>query len=74
MFGFVEKYNMLNCESLAGNCVRYMHGMFGLAEKLNTQNFICSTENVYIIYVRNVWSCREIECPELPKFNEKLYT
>ena len=45
MFGFVEKYNTLNCESLAGNCVRYMHGMFGLAEKLNTQNFICSTEN-----------------------------
>ena len=25
---------------------------------------------MYIIYVRNVWSCRDIECPELPNFNK----
>ena len=29
---------------------------------------------VYIIYVRNVWICRKIECPELQKLNWKLCT
>ena len=45
MSGFTEKLNMMNCESLTRNCVHYMHEMFGLVEKLNTQNFIYSTEN-----------------------------
>jgi len=29
---------------------------------------------VYIINVQNVWICREIEIPDLCKFNGKLYT
>ena len=27
---------------------------------------------VYVIYVRNVWISKKIECPELGKFNGKL--
>ena len=45
MSRFAKNLNMLNCESLTRNCVHYMHEMFGLVEKLNTENFIYSTEN-----------------------------
>ena len=29
---------------------------------------------MYSLYVRNVWICREIEKPELSKFNKKFCT
>ena len=32
MPGFAEKLNIQNCKNSTGNCVYYMHGMFGLAE------------------------------------------
>ena len=51
-----------------------MYGMSGFVEKLKIQNFVNSARIVYIIYVRNVKICREIEIPELRKFNEKLCT
>ena len=33
------------CESLTENCVHYMYGRFGFAEKLNIQNFVNSVRN-----------------------------
>ena len=29
---------------------------------------------VYVIYVRNIWISKKIECPKLRKFNGKLCT
>ena len=51
-----------------------MYGMSGFAEKVYIQNFVNSVSIVYIIYVRNIWICREIVYPELRKFNRKLCT
>ena len=48
--------------------------MTGFAEKLNIQRDENSTQIVYIICVRNVWICIEIECPEQRKFYGKLYS
>ena len=51
-----------------------MYGKSGFAEKLKIQNFVNSARIVYIIYVRNVLICREIENLELSKFVGKLCT
>ena len=48
--------------------------MSGFAEKLNIQNFVNSAGIVYIIYVRDIWFCGEIEYSKFVKFNEKLCT
>ena len=66
MSGFAEKLNIQNYENWTGNCVHYMHEMSGLAEQWNIPNCIYSMGN-YVHYI-----C--MECPELPNFNEKLYT
>jgi len=49
-----------------------MYGKSGFAEKLKIQNFVNSAGIVYIIYVRNISICREIEHLEIYKFNGKL--
>ena len=51
-----------------------MYGKSGFTEKLKIQNFVNSARIVYVIYVRNVKICREIENLELRKFNDKLCT
>ena len=35
MFGFLAKLNLHNYKNSTGNCVQYMYGMSGFAEKLN---------------------------------------
>ena len=62
---FVEKLNVKNCLNSPGNFVQYMYGMSGFVEKLNVQTVEIQQEIVYIIYVRNGWICRKIDCPEL---------
>ena len=47
--------------------------MSGFADKLNVQNSVNST-GICTSNVRNVWICREIEKPELSKFNKKFCT
>ena len=49
-----------------------MYGKSGVKEKLKIQNFVNSAGIVYIIYVQNIWICREIEYLEIYKFNGKL--
>ena len=49
-----------------------MYGKFGFTDKLKIQNFVNSAGIVYIIYVQNIWICREIEYLEIYKFNGKL--
>ena len=39
------KINNQNCGTSTGNCVHYMYGMSGFAEKLNIQNCVNSTGN-----------------------------
>ena len=51
-----------------------MYGKSGLTEKLKIQNFVNSAGIVHIIYVQNIWICREIEYLEKYKFNGKLCT
>ena len=51
-----------------------MYGKSGSTEKLKIQNFVKSAGIVYIIYVRKVWFCGEIEYLKFRKFNEKLCT
>jgi len=51
-----------------------MYGKSGFAEKLKIRNFVNSAGIVYIICVRNIWICREIEYLEIYKFNGKLCT
>jgi len=51
-----------------------MYRKSGFAEKFKIQNFVNSAQILYIIYVRNIWICREIEYLEISKFNEKLRT
>ena len=58
----------------SGNCVHYMYGMSCFTEKLKIQNFVNPAGIVYIIYVQNIWICREIEYLEIYKFNGKLCT
>ena len=72
MSGFAEKLNIQNCINSTGNSVPYLYGTS--AEKLNIQNFVNSAGIVYIIYVRNIWICKEIEYLEIYKFNGKLCT
>ena len=48
--------------------------MSGFAEKVYIQNFVNSVSIVYIIYVQNIWICREIEYLEIYKFNGTLCT
>ena len=42
-----------------------MYGKSTFAEKLKIQNFVNPAGIVYIIYVRNIWICREIEYLEI---------
>ena len=51
-----------------------MYGMSGFVEKLKIPNFVNSAGIVYIIYVQNIWICREIEYLQIYKFNGKLCT
>ena len=51
-----------------------MYGMSGFVEKLKIQNFVNSAGIVHIIYVQNIWICREIEYLEIYKFKGKLCT
>ena len=75
MVGFAEKLNVQNCGNSTGNCVHYIcKECLDLQKIFNIQNSKNSTEFVYIIYVRNGWICRKIDCPILRKFNGKLYT
>ena len=63
MSGFVDKFKIQNCINATENSVPYLYGMS--AEKLNIQNFVNSAGIVYIIYIRNIWICREIEYLEI---------
>ena len=71
----VEKVNIQNRENSTGNCVRYIR-----TEWLDLQkNWISKAAKidrkiVHIIYVRNGWISKKIECPMLQKFNGKLCT
>ena len=75
MSGFVEKLNIQNYENSTENFEPYI-----CTKCLDLQNnWISRTakiqcEIIYIIYVRKVWICRNIEYPELRKYNEKLCT
>ena len=71
---FADKLKIQNGVNSSGNYVHQMYGKSGFAEKLKIQNFVNSAGIVYIIYVRNVWICGEIENLELRKFNVKLCT
>ena len=51
-----------------------MYRKSGFKEKLKIQNFVDLAGIVYIIYVQNIWIRREIEYPEMYKFNGKLRT
>ena len=51
-----------------------MYRKTGFKEKLKIQNFVNSAGIVYIVYVRNVWIYREIECLGIYKFNGKSCT
>ena len=75
MSGFAEKLNIQNYENSMGNCVHYI-----CTEYLDLQkNWISIAAKiqpkiVYVIYVRNVWISKKIECPKLRKFKGKLCT
>ena len=62
-YEFTEKLNIQNCINSTRNCVHHMYGLSGFAEKLNIQNCVNSTRN-----------CRNIEYPEVRKFDRKLCT
>ena len=53
--------------------VHYMHGLSGIAEKLNIE-LRKFNEKLFPLYVQNIWICRKIENIELRKFNRKLST
>ena len=73
MSGFAKKNEYLELRKFNGKLYTlYIYGMSEFVEKLNLQNYKIQREIVYIIYVRNFWICRNIEYPELGKFNEKL--
>ena len=67
-FGFPKKLNIHNCKNSTGNCVHYT-----IVEK----NWISRTAKIqrkiwYVIYLRNVWIRKKMECPKLQKFNGKV--
>ena len=46
MSGFAKKFECLEQRKFIGKlCTLYMYGMYGVAEKLNVQNFINLTGN-----------------------------
>ena len=74
-FGFDEILNIQNYENSTGNCVHYIwKELQDLQKNWISRGSKIQRQIVYVIYVRNVWICIEIECPEHHKFNEKLFT
>ena len=74
-FGFAEILNIQNYENSTGNCLHYIWKEWQDSQK----NWISRGSKIqqqigYVIYVRNVWICIEIERPEQHKFNEKFFT
>ena len=71
----VEKSNIQNSVSSTGNCVHYIcKEWLDLKKSRISRAAKIPQKIVYVIYVRNVWIIKKIECPELQKFNEKLCT
>ena len=74
-FGFAEKLNIQNCENSTGNCVHDIcKECLDLKKNRISRAAKIPQKIVYVIYVRNVWIIKKIECPELQKFNGKLCT
>ena len=72
-FGFPKKLNIHNCKNSTGNCVHYTYTEWLDVEK----NWISRAAKIqrkilYVIYLRNVWIRKKMECPKLRKFNGKL--
>ena len=75
MFGFAEKLNIQNYINYTRNSVHYIcMECPDLQKNSISRTLKIQREIVYIIYVRNGWICRKIDCPILRKFNGKLYT
>ena len=73
MSGFAKKLNIQNCENSTGNCVHYICTEWpDLKKNWISRAAKIQRKIVYVIYVRNVWIIKKIECPELQKFNGKL--
>ena len=75
MSRFPNKLNIHSCGNSTKNCVHYTctecldwkKNWMSIAEKMQQKI-------VYVIYLRNVWISKKIECPKLRKLNRKLCT
>ena len=75
MSGCVEKLNIQNRENSTGNWVHYIcMEWLELLKNWISKAAKIQRKFVYVIYVRNVWISKKIECPKLRKFKGKLYT
>ena len=75
MSRFAENLNVQNSENSSWNCIHYV-----CTECLDLQkNWISRAAKIQpkivcVIYVRNVWISKKIECPKLRKYKSKLCT
>ena len=75
MFELAKKSNDQNCVNSKANCVHYIcKEWLDLKKSRISRAAKIPQKIVYVIYVRNVWIIKKIECPELQKFNGKLCT
>ena len=75
MYRIVGKSNIQNSVNSTGNSVHYIcKELLDLKKNRISRAVKIPRKIVYVIYVRNVWIIKKIECPELRKFNGKLCT
>ena len=65
MSGFAEKIEYPELQNFNEKLYAlHMYRIVGFAKKLNVQNCGKFSGKFCILYVRNVWICRKIECPK----------
>ena len=71
--GFAEILNIQNKENSTGNCVHYICTKWlDLKKNWISRAAKIQRQIVYVMYVRNVWISKKIECPKLRKLIRKL--
>ena len=65
LFGLAEKLNIQNCVNSTRKCVHYLYGLSGYEKKIEYPKQRKLNKKLCTLYVRNAWTSRKIEYPEL---------